>query len=111
MTLSVSILLLLFIRCLLTTIITFALPGVSVLVAVEVWSLGKTSIMFSAFSDFSATMFRLTVLLIAIRVFRFSAYYVQGTPNFSAFHLILLTFVMSILILIFSPNIFSLILG
>ena len=56
MTLSVSILLLLFIRCLLTTIITFALPGVSVLVAVEVWSLGKTSIMFSAFSDFSATI-------------------------------------------------------
>ena len=111
MTLSVSILLLLFIRCLLTTIIAFALPGVSVLVAVEVWSLGKTSIIFSAFSDFSATMFRLTVLLIAIRVFRFSVYYVQGTPNFSAFHLILLTFVTSILILIFSPNIFSLILG
>ena len=61
--------------------------------------------------DFTSLAFRLTVALISISVFIFRSYYVCGIPNYTSFHLILFVFVLSILILIFSPNVISLILG
>lgn len=51
------------------------------------------------------------MLIIATCVFRFRVYYLQGIQNYTAFHLLLLVFVLSMLALILRPNVFRLILG
>lgn len=56
-------------------------------------------------------MFRLSVALIALSVFVFSKSYIKASPFNRGFHLLVLLFVFSIILLITSPNIFSLMLG
>jgi len=72
---------------------------------------GGTSLSFSMFIDLVRALFRLTVLIISLSVYLFSCYYVDGIKGYRRFHAILLVFIGSILLLIFRPRIFSLILG
>merc|ERR1711862_1004979 len=88
-----------------------ATPDVSLLISVEIWSLRSAAISFSVLVDFASLVFSITVALISMRVFVYSSYYVIGIANYTAFHFILFVFVLSILTLIFRPNIISLILG
>ena len=84
---------------------------IRLLFTLEFWSLGKSRVRFSFLLDFTSLIFSLTVSFIALRVFIFRNYYLYGLPSHNFFHLLLYTFVLSIILLIFRPNIFSLILG
>lgn len=57
------------------------------------------------------SLFFLTVIIIRRRVFIFSISYIIKENHFRRFHLLLSTFVFSILLLIFRPGLFSLFLG
>lgn len=61
--------------------------------------------------DLYGLVFGGSVILIACSVFIFSYYYIYAEKFFLRFHLLLILFVISIIFLIFSLNIFSLILG
>ncbi len=56
-------------------------------------------------------IFFLTVIIIRTRVLIFSVNYIIAESHFSRFHLLLRTFIFSILLLIFRPGLFSLFLG
>lgn len=83
----------------------------SFVLSVEVWAISCSRATFSMVFDTISSLFGFAVVLISTRVYLFSRYYVKGMANYTAFHLVLLVFIFSILILIFSPNIFRLILG
>jgi len=61
--------------------------------------------------DFYCALFILTVALITTRVLLFSNEYISNEKFFSRFHLILIRFVLSILLLILRPNIISALIG
>ena len=75
------------------------------------WAVGRTRLSFSVYVDLIRLLFRLTVLTISLSVYLFSCYYVDGIKGYTRFHAILLVFILSMLLLIFRPSIFSLILG
>lgn len=77
------------------------------------WDLCSTVSSFSLvfFFDFFSFFFSAVVLGISSCIFLFGQYYIDGDIKQKGFCILLLGFVMSILLLIFSPNIFSLILG
>ena len=83
----------------------------SIICRAEVWAVSRASLSFSVYVDLMRALFGLTVLTISLSVFFFSCYYVDGLKGYSRFHAILLVFIASMLLLIFSPNIFRLILG
>ena len=56
-------------------------------------------------------IFFLSVILISFRVFFFSQSYIKKDEYFLRFHVLLTSFVLSIIILIFSPNLISILLG
>lgn len=76
-------------------LINFSFLPISIIFLLDQWSL----------------TFFLTVLLISLSVFIFRGSYILLDKNFLRFHLILWLFVVSMLLLIFSPGLFSLILG
>lgn len=78
---------------------------------IEIVAVSRTRITLSLVVDFISTLFLFSVTLISVRVYWFSSYYVQGMPAYNQFHLILAIFVISMLVLILRPNLFSLILG
>ena len=61
--------------------------------------------------DWIRTYFFLSVLLIGAAVNMFSYYYIQESNSYLRFHLILLSFIISMILLIFSPNILRIIIG
>lgn len=61
--------------------------------------------------DFISLRFRMTVLVISSSVLFFSKFYMKTEKHFIRFHLLVCTFIFSMLVLIFSPNLVSLILG
>ena len=66
---------------------------------------------FILFLDFFSIIFLITVILISIRVFTFRRSYIRGDKYFKRFHYLLLSFVVSIVILILSPNLVRILLG
>lgn len=56
-------------------------------------------------------IFFLSVILISFRVFFFRQSYIKKDKYFLRFHVLLSSFVLSIIILIFSPNLISILLG
>lgn len=85
--------------------------GRAIVFEIEIVAVSRSRITLSLVVDFISTLFLFSVTLIAVRVYLFSSYYVQGMPAYNQFHLILAIFVISILVLILRPNLFSLILG
>lgn len=69
------------------------------------------SLEFTAFLDIYSLFFCFTVLTISARVLLFSFSYISHEKFFIRFHLILILFVLSMLILILSPNTFTIFLG
>jgi len=61
--------------------------------------------------DFFSIMFSFVVLFISSMIFFYSKYYMDEDKNQVGFSLLLVSFVVSILFLIFSPNIIILLLG
>jgi len=61
--------------------------------------------------DYISISISLTVFLISISVFLFSTYYISIEKFFFRFHLTLLLFVISIIILVLRPNLFALLIG
>lgn len=72
---------------------------------------GACKIEFSLLVDPTALGFRAVVMLIARRVTMFSKFYMSEEPTFSRFHILLMVFVASMLLLIFGVRILSVILG
>ena len=81
------------------------------LINFNMFTIRKLEINLRIYVDFISRTFAARVLLISLSVIFFSSYYLIGIPNYGQFYITLIIFVFSILILIFSPNIFSLILG
>ena len=61
--------------------------------------------------DWIRVSFTMAVLFISGRVYLFRGYYIEGENFFNRFHIILRVFVSRIVLLILSPNFFSLLLG
>jgi len=77
----------------------------------NIFSIRKLEINLRIYIDFISATFSAGVLLISLSVMFFGVYYLRGMLNFGQFYITLRVFIFSILILIFRPNIFSLILG
>ena len=82
-----------------------------ILINFNIFTIRKLEVNLRIYVDFISRVFAASVLLISLSVMFFSSYYLIGIPNYGQFYITLLTFVFSILVLIFSPNMFSLILG
>ncbi len=74
----------------------------------DIW---KYQLEFTLLFDFYAILFAFSVRWIASSIFIFSKFYIRAEKFFRRFHFILILFVASILILIFSVNMIRLILG
>ena len=66
---------------------------------------------FILFFDFYRILFFFTVIIISLRVFLFRSSYIATDKYYKRFHFLLLSFVISIILLIFSPNIIRVLLG
>nr|YP_010406808.1 NADH dehydrogenase subunit 5 [Labidocera rotunda]URC16609.1 NADH dehydrogenase subunit 5 [Labidocera rotunda] len=77
----------------------------------EAFSLGGASIIFLLVMDFMSALFLSTVMMIAGGVFFYSSSYMSGEKYSSRFSLLVMSFVVSMIILIISPNLVSLLLG
>jgi NADH-ubiquinone oxidoreductase chain 5 len=75
------------------------------------WCLCGAIFFFILFLDFFRVVFLTTVILIAARVFVFRASYISGDKYYTRFHYLLLSFVVSIIILILRPNLIRILLG
>ena len=87
------------------------ISSTSFIFILDIWALGKTQISLTLFLDLVSLIFACSVLLISLSVIFFRHYYLRGIQSYTQFHLTLATFIISIIILIFSPNIVSMIIG
>ena len=83
----------------------------SILIEWDILSIGATHTTFPVQLDGIAVLFSATVLLIARRVLLFSIGYRRDDLNLTRFTWIVLLFVLAMNALIYSPNIFTLLLG
>nr|QUE27791.1 NADH dehydrogenase subunit 5 [Syritta pipiens] len=77
----------------------------------EVVSLNSTSIVMTFLFDWMSLMFMSFVLLISSLVIYYSKEYMMGDININRFIMLVLMFVMSMMLLIISPNLISILLG
>ena len=66
---------------------------------------------FILFFDFYRVLFFFTVIIISLRVFTFRSSYICQDKYYKRFHFLLISFVASIILLIFRPNIVRVLLG
>jgi len=83
----------------------------SVVLDFELIRLGGLKFNFILLFDFFSVIFLWVVLLISTRVFTFRSSYMRGDKYFKRFHYLLFSFVVSIIILILSPNLIRILLG
>lgn len=88
-----------------------AIRKVGAIVEIEMFAVSRSRVSLSLVLDSVTALFLFTVGLIAMRVYTFRAYYVKRMPGYNQFHIILSIFVLSILLLVLSPNLFSIMLG
>lgn len=81
------------------------------LIEVDLFTVRYLPVQFILLVDKWRLMFFFTVIVISFRVFSFSNSYIRSDNYFIRFHCLLLIFVFSIVLLIFSPGIFRLFLG
>nr|ARH55033.1 NADH dehydrogenase subunit 5 [Haliplus sibiricus] len=77
----------------------------------ELMSLNSNSIVFSILFDWMSLMFMSFVLFISSMVIFYSDQYMEGDLNINRFIMLVLLFVMSMMLLIISPNLMSILLG
>nr|YP_010693224.1 NADH dehydrogenase subunit 5 [Bactrocera fulvicauda]WCB99016.1 NADH dehydrogenase subunit 5 [Bactrocera fulvicauda] len=77
----------------------------------EVISLNSTSIVMTFLFDWMSLLFMSFVLLIASLVIYYSKEYMSGDANINRFIMLVLMFVLSMMLLIISPNLISILLG
>lgn len=109
----------LLVRIFLFTIIIFLkisllillIEGTSLILEWEIFNMNSLRITFPLFFDKLRLRFSLTVLLISFRVILFTSSYISKDPQINYFVIIVILFVFSINLLIFSPNILTILLG
>lgn len=74
-------------------------------------SINGIELKFPLFFDSFSMRFGLTVITVSSRVLIFSVSYINLEKHFYRFHLLVVSFVIRIILLIFSPNLISLLLG
>lgn len=82
-----------------------------VLISYIIWSNGSFSLDFSLLIDWMSCVFIATVLLIGSRVLVYCRWYISDEVYYKRFTYLVTIFLAAIVLLIFIPNIFSLILG
>nr|UUJ36791.1 NADH dehydrogenase subunit 5 [Epeorus sp. 01 ZXM-2022a] len=87
------------------------LKEVTIFVEWEVVSLQSTSVVMTFLFDWMSMIFMSFVLLISSLVIYYSEEYMSGDYNINRFILLVLMFVMSMMLLIVSPNLVSILLG
>nr|QHF17847.1 NADH dehydrogenase subunit 5 [Acrotaeniostola dissimilis] len=89
----------------------FLLNDYSIFLEWEVISLNSTSIVMTFLFDWMSLLFMSFVLLISSLVIYYSKEYMSGDLNINRFIMLVLAFVMSMMLLIISPNLISILLG
>nr|ANJ70416.1 NADH dehydrogenase subunit 5 [Haliplus lineatocollis] len=77
----------------------------------ELLSLNSNSLVFSVLFDWMSLMFMSFVLFISSMVIFYSNQYMEGDLNINRFIMLVLLFVLSMMLLIISPNLISILLG
>nr|YP_010284540.1 NADH dehydrogenase subunit 5 [Allotraeus orientalis]UKQ56283.1 NADH dehydrogenase subunit 5 [Allotraeus orientalis] len=91
--------------------IFFLLADHVIIMEIVLLSLNSSSIMMSVLLDWMSLMFMSFVLLISSMVILYSEEYMMGDLNLNRFILLVVLFVMSMMLLIISPNLISILLG
>uniref|UniRef100_UPI0030E59F9E NADH dehydrogenase subunit 5 n=1 Tax=Ocypode rotundata TaxID=1844313 RepID=UPI0030E59F9E len=94
-----------------TVFIMKAFSGVSHMIEWEIMSLNSSSIVFVMVLDWISMLFMSFVLLISSSVMYYSGSYMMGDKNFNRFMYLVLAFVMSMMMMVLSPNLISILLG
>ena len=82
-----------------------------VLIEWELLAMRNSSVIFSSYFDFYSSLFMASVSIIAATVFTFSQSYMAHEKYFLRFHILVVIFVISIALLIFCPNLVTLLIG
>nr|YP_010693302.1 NADH dehydrogenase subunit 5 [Bactrocera wuzhishana]WCB99146.1 NADH dehydrogenase subunit 5 [Bactrocera wuzhishana] len=91
--------------------LVFLLNDYSLFLEWEVVSVNSTSIVMTFLFDWMSLLFMSFVLLIASLVIYYSKEYMMGDMNINRFIMLVLMFVLSMMLLIISPNLISILLG
>nr|WNO18635.1 NADH dehydrogenase subunit 5 [Tagiades gana gana] len=91
--------------------IYFIMNDMVVLLEWEMISLNSTSIVMSLLLDWMSFMFMMFVTLISSSVIYYSKSYMSSELNLNRFIILVLLFILSMILLIISPNIISILLG
>nr|YP_009178639.1 NADH dehydrogenase subunit 5 [Bactrocera arecae]ALF36407.1 NADH dehydrogenase subunit 5 [Bactrocera arecae] len=91
--------------------LVFLLNEYSLFLEWEVVSLNSASIVMTFLFDWMSLLFMSFVLLIASLVIYYSKEYMSGDTNINRFIMLVLMFVLSMMLLIISPNLISILLG
>uniref|UniRef100_UPI0030E2B110 NADH dehydrogenase subunit 5 n=1 Tax=Austruca iranica TaxID=578236 RepID=UPI0030E2B110 len=91
--------------------LTKAFSGVVDLVEWEMISLNSSSVCFVMIFDWISMLFMSFVLLISSSVMYYSGSYMYGDKNFNRFMYLVLAFVLSMMMMVLSPNLISILLG
>nr|YP_009706294.1 NADH dehydrogenase subunit 5 [Cyclommatus strigiceps vitalisi]ASF90507.1 NADH dehydrogenase subunit 5 [Cyclommatus strigiceps vitalisi] len=89
----------------------FMISSESIIFEIEMFSMNSTSIVMSLLFDWMSLMFASFVLFISSMVIYYSKEYMEGDLEINRFILLVVMFVLSMLLLIFSPNLISILLG
>nr|YP_009995526.1 NADH dehydrogenase subunit 5 [Ferdinandea cuprea]QNQ07367.1 NADH dehydrogenase subunit 5 [Ferdinandea cuprea] len=96
---------------LLLTSFYFLMNEIIIFLEWELVSLNSSSIVMTFLFDWMSLMFMSFVLLISSMVIYYSMEYMSGDVNMNRFIMLVLLFVMSMMLLIISPNLISILLG
>nr|AMP43723.1 NADH dehydrogenase subunit 5 [Dolichopus bigeniculatus] len=91
--------------------INFLMNDYTLFIEWEVVSLNSSSIVMTFLFDWMSLMFMSFVLLISSLVIYYSKEYMSGDHNINRFIMLVLLFVLSMMLLIISPNLISILLG
>nr|YP_010166784.1 NADH dehydrogenase subunit 5 [Scarodytes savinensis]QRV62888.1 NADH dehydrogenase subunit 5 [Scarodytes savinensis] len=89
----------------------FLLFDYTIIIEWEILSLNSNSLVMSVLMDWMSLMFMGFVLFISSMVIFYSKEYMEGDLNINRFILLVLMFVLSMMLLIISPNLISILLG
>lgn len=88
-----------------------AISKSSILVVFKILNIYPVSLDLILYVDFISCIFSSAVLQISGAVMLFSSSYLLGNKRLNRFYILLLSFILSILLLVFSPNMFRLFIG
>ena len=83
----------------------------NLLLEVEILCLGSLPLVLPVYLDTSAYIFLITVCTISGAVMVFSISYISAEKYFLRFHLLVLSFIVSIIVLIISPHLIAILIG